>query len=207
MIDRLHYISQETATLSHTEMAKRACKAGVRWVQLRVKDKPESEILQIAKDTLTICRNYGARLIINDHVAIAHAIGADGVHLGQTDNCPAEARKALGADMIVGGTANTFDQIQALHEKKVDYMGVGPFRFTNTKTNLSPVLGLKGYAEIIHRCKASGINTPIIAIGGILPEDVPDIMKTGVHGIAVASVINGHEEPLKVVEKLTMSLS
>ena len=109
---------------------------------------------------------------------------------GKTDMSIGQARDILGKDKIIGGTANTFEEVQTLAKQGVNYIGVGPFRFTATKQNLSRVLGLKGYQTIIEKCKAEAIQIPIIAIGGITLEDVEDIRQTGVHGIAVSSAIN-----------------
>lgn len=202
MISALHYISQETYDKSHTENIKEACEAGIDWVQLRVKDKPLDEIEEIAFEAKSICKKFGARLIINDYVEIAKAIKANGVHLGQTDMDPLEAREILGDRPYIGGTANTWDDIVNLHNAKVDYIGLGPFKFTETKENLSPVLGIKGYSNILNNMIISEIDTPIIAIGGITLEDIFDIQMTGCHGIAVASLINDSMDKKEVVEEI-----
>jgi thiamine-phosphate pyrophosphorylase len=190
MISRLHYITQHIVDVPHQELALNACIAGIDWIQLRVKDKSYNEWLDIAHKTEMICRKYHSKLIINDNVVIAKAVKADGVHLGKTDMSPHEARQELGNKAIIGGTANTFEDIQQLYDGGVDYIGLGPFRFTTTKENLSPVLGIEGYKNIIEQCKKNGINIPIIAIGGIKLEDIKPIVETGVYGIAVASAIS-----------------
>lgn len=206
MIDQLHYITQEINGLSHDQMAERACEEGVKWVQLRMKEKTAQEQLEIALKTQAVCHRYGARLLINDHVQLAREIGADGVHLGQQDMCPAEARAQLPRHMIIGGTANTFEQVQILAKKKVDYMGVGPFRFTTTKQKLSPVLGLKGYNELLTSCIQSNILQPIIAIGGIEVSDISALRRQGVHGVAIASLINTAEHPAQVIQNIKKAL-
>ena len=183
-ISKLHYI---TANPAH---ADEACKGGVDWMQLRVKNKSEDEWKLIAREAKRICKMRGAKLIINDSVKLAKIIGADGVHLGKEDMPPDEARKLLGPDFIIGGTANTFEDIQRLTSLKVDYIGLGPFRFTQTKKNLSPLLGLKGYVELMKRCLDENIRVPIIAIGGIQLNDVDEILGTGIYGIAVSSAIS-----------------
>ena len=189
-ISHFHYITQDIEGLPHHEMVTNACIAGVDWVQLRVKNRSYNEWLDIALKTELICRHHHAKLIINDSAAIAKAVKADGVHLGKTDMDPREARQLLGSNAIIGGTANTFEDIKHLVETGVDYVGLGPFRFTSTKENLSPVLGLAGYEQIIAQCRKSGITIPVIAIGGIKVEDVKPLMETGVYGIAVSSAIN-----------------
>lgn len=189
-ISHLQYITQDIEGISHQELAINACVAGVDWVQLRIKNKTYNEWLDIALKTEMICRKYHAKFIVNDNVGIAKAVKADGVHLGKTDLNPREARQLLGSNAIIGGTANTFEDIKQLVDAGVDYVGLGPFRFTSTKENLSPVLGLLGYEQIVAQCRKSGITIPIIAIGGINVEDVKPIMEQGVYGIAVSSAIN-----------------
>jgi thiamine-phosphate pyrophosphorylase len=133
---------------------------------------------------------FDAKLIINDNVTLAHEILADGVHLGKTDMKPDEARSILGENFIIGGTANTFDDIYFLQSEEVDYIGLGPFRFTTTKEKLSPILGIEGYERIIKKCREENVSIPIIAIGGIKSEDVRELIKVGVYGVAVSSAIN-----------------
>ena len=184
-ISRLHYIT------TTPQLAEEACRGGTDWIQLRLKDCTDEHYTAVAKEVLAVCRQYGATLVINDNVAVAIASGADGVHLGKTDMDPAQARKMLGADKIVGCTANTVADIVALAELPIDYVGLGPFRFTTTKQKLSPILGLEGYTNIIKSLQNQSVrNIPIIAIGGIQVGDVSDILVTGVHGIAVSGAIS-----------------
>ncbi len=190
MISKLHYITQEISGKTHWQLAEEACKAGVNWVQLRVKGKDYEEWKYIAQKTQEVCVRFDAKVIINDNVALAHEILADGVHLGKTDMKPGEARSILGENFIIGGTANTFDDILILQSEGVDYIGLGPFRFTATKEKLSPVLGMNGYKKIMEKCKKENIAIPVIAVGGIKSEDVRELIKTGVHGVAVSSAIN-----------------
>ena len=187
-MNRLQFITTNAAD------AEKACKGGVRWVQLRVKNKPADEWQAIALETKKVCAQYGATFIVNDNVEIAKAVDADGVHLGKEDMQPDEARKILGNNFIIGGTANTMDDIRRLNEMNVDYIGLGPFRFTSTKANLSPVLGINGYAEIILQCAIENTQIPVIAIGGIQLTDIEGLLQTGVNGIAVSSAIAGAED-------------
>ena len=174
--------------------AELACRGGVRWVQLRAKNRPAAAWRQLALDVQAVCRHYGAMLLINDNPALALAIGAAGVHLGQQDMPPAEARDLLGPDFIVGGTANTFADIEKLVAAGVDYIGLGPFRFTTTKEKLSPLLGLAGYTDVLAQCRAAGFTTPVVGIGGIGLADVAALLATGLHGIAVAGAIEHAED-------------
>ena len=186
MIPKLHYISQGESPKVHIEHIQKACTSGAELVQLRLKNCSEKKLLKLATQAREITSHFQTRLIINDHYKIAKAVKADGVHLGKTDTCPLDARKTLYSWQIIGGTANTLDDCQTLIKKDVDYIGLGPFRFTDTKTNLSPVLGLNGYTALID---ALNTKTPILAIGGITLEDVPAILKTGISGIAVSGAI------------------
>ena len=206
-ISRLHYISMETERMSHLQAIEAVCRAGADWVQLRVKNRSEKEVLDLANKARQITLTYQSTLIINDFVEIAKQVHADGVHLGLNDMSRTEARAILGKNMIIGGTANTFEDIQRQAGAGVDYLGVGPFRFTQTKDNLSPVLGAEGYKILLEKCKASGINIPIIAIGGITANDVAVIMESGVHGVAVAGSITNSSDIAATVQKFNKQLA
>jgi len=188
-ISELHYVA------ASADAAELACRGGVRWVQLRVKNLPAAEWRQRALAVQAVCRQHGATLIINDNPALALAIGADGVHLGQQDMPPAEARALLGPEFIIGGTANTFADLEGLVAARVDYIGLGPFRFTTTKEKLSPILGLAGYAKLLAQCRAAGFRVPIVGIGGVELADVAALLATGLHGVAVAGAIGRAAEP------------
>lgn len=183
--NRLQFITDSA------QAAELACRGGVRWVQLRAKNRPAAGWRQLALDVQAVCRHHGAALIINDNPALALAIGASGVHLGQQDMPPAEARALLGPGFIIGGTANTFADIEKLVAAGVDYIGLGPFRFTTTKEKLSPILGLSGYADVLAQCRAAGFTTPVVGIGGVVLADVAGLLATGLHGVAVAGAISG----------------
>ncbi len=183
MIPKLHYISQGECPEEHLENIIQACTSGAELVQLRLKNLDNATLLRTAVKAREITHNYQTRLIINDYYKIAKAVKSDGVHLGRTDVCPLEAKKHLYSWQIIGGTANSVQDCNTLIAKKVDYIGLGPFRFTRTKQNLGPILGLTGYETLL---KALNLEIPIIAIGGITLNDVPAILKTGIYGIAVS---------------------
>ena len=186
MLSKLHYISQGKTSQDHLRNIQKVCENGVELVQLRLKEMTTETILETAEKARGITAQFNVKLIINDHYEIAKAVKADGVHLGKTDACPLVVRDYLGEQFIIGGTANTIEDCKVLIKKEVDYIGLGPFRFTETKKNLSPVLGLEGYKQLIDKLEK---DTPIIAIGGIGMGDVTSIMKTGVYGIAVSGTI------------------
>ena len=195
-ISRFHYLTQDLPDISHQELAEIACKNGIRWIQLRVKNKPFEDWLQIAKDVKQICNHFQTTLIINDHAEIAKAVDADGVHVGKNDVSVLVARKIVGESKIIGATANSLEDILAHQKNGVHYIGLGPYKFTKTKEKLNPILGLEGYS-IIQQSNNSSIL--IIAIGGIQLEDVQPLMNTGVHGVAVSSVINLADDKAKVI--------
>ena len=169
--------------------------AGGRWIQLRMKDASAEVIVCRGKEMLALCRKRRAVLVVNDAPQLAVAIGADGVHLGQADMPPIEARRIIGDGAVIGSTANTFEQIAARNDGETDYVGLGPFRFTTTKKNLSPVLGTEGYRTILGRMRTENIPLPVVAIGGIELPDIPQVMRTGVDGIALSGAIARADSP------------
>lgn len=193
----LLFITHQTEKYDYYQSAEIALKGGCRQIQLRMKDAYSADVEKMARRVKALCDEYQAALYINDHVRICNDVGVTGVHLGKSDMPPSEARMTLGDSFIIGGTANTFEDICALNEQRVDYIGLGPFRFTTTKKNLSPVLGLEGYRDIVNQCRLHHITLPIFAIGGITQTDIPAIMSTGVSGIALSSTILNAEDPVK----------
>ena len=169
--------------------------AGGRWIQLRMNDASAEVIVCRGTERLALCRKRRAVLVVNDAPQLAVAIGADGVHLGQADMPPIEARRIIGDGAVIGSTANTFEQIAARNDGETDYVGLGPFRFTTTKKNLSPVLGTEGYRTILGRMRTENIPLPVVAIGGIELPDIPQIMRTGVDGIALSGAIARADSP------------
>ncbi|MCF0060048.1 thiamine phosphate synthase [Dyadobacter chenwenxiniae] len=201
-IERLHFISNQTLEMSHLDSIGLALQAGCKWIQLRVKDQPENDVLELAHAAKALCDSYAAKLIINDFPNIAKAVDAYGLHLGLNDMPIPEARKIVGKNMTIGGTANKFEDILLRISEGADYIGLGPFRFTRTKQNLSPILGLEGYLDLMQKLSEQKINIPIIAIGGILPGDVPTLMTTGIHGVAMSSALIQSQDRKETVQKL-----
>lgn len=199
----IQFISHYTDQYSYLDSIRLALEGGCRWVQLRMKDASIQDILRIGKEVRRLCDSYQATFILDDHVELVREIGADGVHLGKKDMPVAEARKLLGNDCIIGGTANTFDDVKMHYEASANYIGCGPFRFTTTKQGLAPVLGLEGYRSIIAQMSAEGIDLPMVAIGGITAEDIPAIMQTGVSGIALSGAVLRAADPVAEMKRLT----
>lgn len=196
------YISHFTPEISCAEGIRMALEGGCRWIQLRMKDATAEEVLECARQVQPLCRRYGATFILDDHVELVEMAGADGVHLGKNDMPVDEARKILGTDRIIGGTANTLEDVVRLHGQGADYIGCGPFRFTTTKKKLAPVLGLEGYRAIVAGMKKTGIRTPMVAIGGITVNDIPSIMETGVDGIALSGAILNAPDPVEMTRRI-----
>lgn len=202
----IQFITHSNTRYDYVEGARLALEGGCRWIQLRMKDAQEVDFLLAAKQIGAMCKEYGATFILDDHVEWVGITGADGVHLGKNDMPVDEARNQLGANRIIGGTANTFEDVERLWRQGANYIGCGPYRFTTTKKNLSPVLGLDGYRHIISQMKAHDINLPVVAIGGILQPDIKDVMATGVSGIAVSGAILNAENPVEEMKRFIDSL-
>ncbi len=201
----LQFITHETEQFSYREGAFMALEAGCKWIQLRMKDVAVETVLQLAEELKKACENHHALLIIDDYVEVAREVKADGVHLGKNDMPIEEARKLLGEGFIIGGTANTFEDVKRHYEAGADYLGIGPFRFTTTKKNLSPVLGLEGYRNIKQQMIEAGIILPTVAIGGITVEDIPAILATGIEGIAMSgAILQAHDPDAEIKRILTM---
>ena len=198
----IQYISNSNAKYSHLQGIRQALAGGCRWIQLRMKDCADDEIIPVAKQVKELCREYGAKFVIDDNVEIAKLLDLDGVHLGKNDMPVAEARILLGENKIIGGTANTFEDVERIYRDGADYIGCGPFRFTTTKKRLAPILGLEGYRSITSRMKSAGIDIPMVAIGGIKAGDIKDIMQTGVDGIALSGSVLNAENPVEEMKRI-----
>ena len=198
----IQFITHETDNVSYVEGARMALEGGCRWIQLRMKDASDDEVRKAAAEIQPMCKAHDAIFLLDDRVELAKELKADGVHLGKNDMPVDEARRVLGEEFIIGGTANTFDDIERLARQGADYIGCGPFRFTTTKKNLAPVIGIEGYRDIIEKMKAAGIDLPVVAIGGITADDIDDILATGVRGIAVSGTVLRAENPVAMMKQI-----
>lgn len=199
---KLQFITHFTDKYSYFDSAMMALEGGCRWIQLRMKDTDETELERVARLILPECRRRGAVFIIDDNVDVALRVGADGVHLGKNDMPVDEARRILGNGFIIGGTANTFEDVKRLAAQGADYIGCGPFRFTTTKKNLAPMLGVDGYRTILEQMSRLGIKLPLVAIGGITDADIPVLMAAGVTGIALSGSVLRAENPVGEMNKI-----
>jgi len=206
MYPKLQYISQGKTIEDQLYNIHQALDSGCDWIQLRFKNQTEKDTFTLASSVKFLCEEYLASFIVNDNLYLTHQIDADGVHLGLSDMKIDEARAILGPTKIIGGTANTFEDIENHVKNGCDYIGLGPFRFTETKEKLSPILGLSGYFEILKKLKQSKIEIPVYAIGGITVKDISPLMETGIHGIAVSGLITNSDEKEKLMQQLNEKL-
>ncbi|MEZ5308657.1 MAG: thiamine phosphate synthase [Pyrinomonadaceae bacterium] len=182
--------------LSHKEQIESIADTGVRMIQIREKHLDSGTFFKEASDSIAVTRRFGIKLIINDRVDIAMAVGADGVHLGQTDLPPVEARKLLGDDAIIG--FSTHDSKQAIEALKmpIDYLAFGPVFETTTKADPDPVTGVDKLIEIR---KLAG-KMPLVAIGGIKTANFSKVLGAGADMAALISEIwTNKREPRAVV--------
>ncbi len=199
---QIQFITHRNDRYGYVDGARMALEGGCKWIQLRMKGASDDEVAEAAAQIQPLCREHEAIFLLDDRVELAKKLKADGVHLGKNDMPVSEARQVLGEEFIIGGTANTFEDIERLASQGADYIGCGPFRFTTTKEKLSPVLGLEGYRRIVEQMGANGVNLPIVAIGGITFDDIPAIMQTGVDGIAVSGAILNADNPAAEMKRM-----
>lgn len=199
MISKLHYITSGKSAAEHIKKCEAFCQAGGNWVQIRMKNVSNEIYLKTAISCREITHRFGAKLIVNDNIDVALNSNADGVHLGLHDPSALIAREKLG-NKIIGGTANTWEDIILQTHRGVDYIGLGPFRFTQTKKNLSPIIGMEGYINLIKKMNSTGNIVPLIAIGGIQMEDFQGLLDLGVYGIAASRMLDQILEKGKLYE-------
>lgn len=200
-LPRLQFITHRTESHGLADSAALALDCGFRWIQFRCKENlPYEQIREEALKIQALCKQHHALFVVNDRVELAAEVGADGVHLGKSDMPVAQARQRLGKQFLIGGTANTWQDMQRIAEQGGDYIGLGPFRFTTTKENLSPVLGIEGYRNLMHLAKENHLDLPVFAIGGIVAQDAQALQESGVYGLALSSVLLHAAKPEKEAE-------
>ncbi|MDR2408955.1 MAG: thiamine phosphate synthase [Bacteroidales bacterium] len=196
------FITHHTDKYNYYQSVEMALQGGCKWIQLRMKDACMEKVKEVALQVKSLCQVHHAVFLLDDYVELCKEIEADGVHLGKDDMSVQKARNILGNNFIIGCTCNTYEDILAHAVYPVDYIGLGPFRFTKTKVNLSPVLGIEQYQTIIRQCSEIGISLPVVAIGGITLKDISSILKTGVEGVALSGAILQAENPVEETEKV-----
>jgi hydroxymethylpyrimidine kinase/phosphomethylpyrimidine kinase/thiamine-phosphate diphosphorylase len=170
--------------------AEQALAAGVTCLQLRDKGASDQDLAERARAVLALCRRYAVPLVINDRVELARAVQADGVHLGQGDVDPVEARRQLPESVFIGWSIESLDQIDRARTLPVDYLAVSPVFETPTKRDTAPALGLAGL-----RAARRMTDQPLVAIGGIDAGNIASVIDAGADGVAVVRAIEGADEP------------
>lgn len=172
------------------ELMLAAVRGGASLVQLREKDRPRAEVIDLARTLKRRLSGTGVPLIINDDLEVALAADADGVHLGQDDGDPAAVRARLGPDRILGFSAGDLSEAERVDPAIMDYVGVGPVYPTGSKSDAGPAIGLEGL-----RALRAALDLPLVAIGGIDRAHAGEVMTTGVEGIAVVSAVCAAADP------------
>ncbi len=190
MIPPLCFITDADAPLPVPEQAERAARGGAGWIQLRHKTLDDRSFAALARTVAARIAPFGARLIVNDRIEVARAVGAHGLHIGQSDGDPRAARARIGPEAVLGLSVEAEDQLAAIPPDCIDYLGVGPVRKTASKADHAPPLGLGGLARIV---RAAGL--PCLAIGGLSASDTAALKAAGCAGLAVVSAISRAADP------------
>lgn len=194
---RVYLVTDPSARGGVVETALAAARAGAGVVQLRDKHATDAAMIAEARALKAGLDPLGVPLIINDRIAVAQAVGAAGVHVGQGDDSVAQARAALGPDAIVGLSVENDTQLAAVDWGVVDYIGASPVHATPTKPDHATPLGLDGLARL-----CAGARGPVVAIGGLGVDDAPAIRRAGAAGMAVVSAICAADDPAAVTKAL-----
>lgn len=202
-ISKLHYLTQDLENSSHIEQTQIACQAGSKWVQYRCFSKKDKEMLDELHQIAAICDDWGATLIVTDHVRFLNQADIQGVHLEDMQADFKAVRQLIGPEKTLGASAHTIEDIQRISASaSVDYIGCGPFSLTDTKPNEYPLLGIKGYQLITEYLTKTGIEIPLLAVGGVNLMDIEALLKTGVYGIALSAAVNKADYPAKAFKEI-----
>ncbi|MEO1869042.1 thiamine phosphate synthase [Cobetia amphilecti] len=180
--------------LEATVMA--AVRGGVSVVQLRDKHASDEEMIAQAIRLKALLDEYEVPLIINDRIEVALASGADGLHIGQSDGDPVEARRRLGEDALIGLSVQTLEQLKAVDVERIDYLGLGPVYATPTKPDHAAPLGIEGLTQLV---RSSPL--PTVAIGGISLANAGEVLTSGTDGLAVVSALCSAEDPAAAAQQ------
>lgn len=185
----------------HEEQAAEAIRGGATVIQLREKVLPARDIVEIGRRTAALCRDAGVLCIVNDRADVAVACGADGVHVGEDDLPVAAARQIVGPRGVVGASAGTVEAAMRAQAQGADYLGVGSICATATKDDAGPPIGTAGLAAIIR-----AVRIPVVAIGGITADVVPDVLRAGAAGIAVVSAVVAQPDIAEAARRLRAAI-
>lgn len=203
-IGKLHILTDTVlqSRFSHMEITRLAITGGADTIQYRQKSGSTREMIEIARNMKQLCSEAGVTFIVNDRLDVAIAAEADGVHLGQDDFPIPMARELLGEGRIIGGSAATLDEARKSLSEGADYVGFGPVYPTSSKDDAGPVSGIDILKQVVEI-----IPLPIIAIGGVGAENIPDVMRAGAHGIAVISAVCCQDDPEEATRSLYQALN
>ncbi|MCB5250723.1 MAG: thiamine phosphate synthase, partial [Candidatus Cloacimonetes bacterium] len=176
------YIILTNPTISYTKAAEICVKHKIKYLQLREKEMPDKDLLQLAKDIQSICKGSNTKFIVNDNIAIAKLSNADGVHLGQDDLSKEDAIRILN-NKIIGLSTHSISQAQIALQKKPNYIGFGPLFATPTKKKPDPVVGLSPINDVLKMSDEYGI--PVVGIGGINDTNISDVLDAGIRNVAL----------------------
>jgi thiamine-phosphate pyrophosphorylase len=202
-ISKLHYLTQDLETRSHVEQAQIACEAGCKWVQYRCLTKTDDELLEEIHQIAAICDDWGATLIVAEHIHLLDKADIQGVHVENMQADFRSIRNQIGKDKVLGASAHHLSDIERIAASAcVDYVGCGPFSLTDTKPNEYELVGLAGYRSIIAGMMERGTDIPVLAVGGVRIDDVDALLATGVFGIAVSAAVNKAFEPGRAFKEI-----
>lgn len=182
---------------SHLELAELAIAGGADTIQFRQKEGSTREMIRLAEDMQALCKRAGVAFIVNDRVDVAIASRADGVHLGQDDFPIPLARKLLGDEALIGGSAGNLEEARKAFREGADYIGFGPVYPTSSKEDAGPAAGVGLLKQIVE-----GVSLPVVAIGGIGRDNAPAVLRAGAHGFAVISAVCCQADPVEAARCL-----
>lgn len=195
----LYLVTDRGLSLGRTtvDIVRAAVAGGVTCVQLREKECSTRQFVIEARAVRELLAGTGIPLIVNDRIDVALAVGADGVHLGQTDMLIADARRVVGSSMLIGISVECVEDAVRAEAEGADYIGISPVFSTPTKTDTASALGLDGVSRI-----RAAVSLPLVGIGGIKPENAAEILRAGCDGIAVVSAIVSAPDPQRAASEL-----
>lgn len=199
-ISRFHYLTQDLPHRSHPQQAQTACENGANWIQYRCMSKTDEGLLADIHAIADICDDWGATLIVTNHVHLVHEADVQGVHIEDFDADLKAVRQQIGEEKTLGASSTHFLQVKKALAEEADYTGYGPFAHTDTKPNSYAHVGVDGYALLIKQMQEAGIDLPVIACGGVQLDSVEPILATQIYGVAVSSAINLNENPGQMVK-------
>lgn len=202
LVAGLHVLTDVRGGRDALAIVSAAVSAGAPVVQIRAKDRTDRVLYEFARRVVEICTASGTTCLVNDRVDVALAVGAAGTHLGADDLPISAVRRVAGPGHLIGGTARDPVDAAELVAEGADYLGVGPAYPSTTKAGLPAALGPAGIAAV-----AGAVDVPVIAIGGVSAERVPELVAAGVRGVAVVTAVSAASDPAAATRRLLRALS